>query len=185
MADGLRFLIAESEPQADRETGRKSAGKSAGEGYMTTLQRFVPALHCDRVTPADADGERPGDVDLDSYDAVILTGSPLHLYELTPETRLDGDFMRAVFAAGVPSFGSCAGLQLATVAAGGTVRSMPRREAGFARRITATSAGATHALLKGRPLSFGAVAVHGNEVETLPPGAIRLAANALATVQAA
>ncbi len=185
MADGLRFLIAEGEPRAERDQRRASAGKSSGESYIATLQRFVPVLDCDRITPADADGERPQAVEIGSYDAVILTGSPLHLYEPKPETQREVDFMRAVFAAGVPSFGSCAGLQLATVAAGGTVRSMPRREAGFARRITPTTAGVTHTLLHGRPAAFDAVAVHGDDVESLPSGAVCLATNAISAVQAA
>lgn len=183
MADGLRFLIAEGEPRADRDARRASAGKSSGESYIATLERFVPALYCDRITPADGDG--PASVDLDSYDAVILTGSPLHLYQSTPESDREVGFMRAVFASGVPSFGSCAGLQLATVAAGGTVRSMPRREAGFARRITPTAAGAAHSLLHGRPAAYDAIAVHGDEVEALPQNAICLATNSVAAVQAA
>lgn len=185
MTDGLHFLIVEGEPRAERDERRASAGKSSGESYIATLQRFVPNLHCDRITPADADGKRPQAVDIGSYDAVILTGSPLHLYEPKPETLREVDFMRAVFASGVPSFGSCAGLQLATVAAGGTVRSMPRREAGFARRIAPTSAGAAHPLLHGRPPAFDAIAVHGDEVQTLPPSAVCLASNAMSAVQAA
>lgn len=185
MTDGLRFLIVEGEPRAERDERRASAGKSSGESYIATLQRFVPKLHCDRITPADADGERPQAVDIGSYDAAILTGSPLHLYEPKPETQREVEFMRAVFASGVPSFGSCAGLQLATVAAGGTVRSMPRREAGFARRIAPTSAGAAHPLLHGRPPAFDAIAVHGDDVETLPSDAVSLASNAVVAVQAA
>jgi GMP synthase (glutamine-hydrolysing) len=93
--------------------------------------------------------------------------------------------MRAVFASGTPSFGSCAGLQVATVAAGGTVRRNARgREAGFARRITPTAAGAGHPLLDGRPPAFDAPSVHGDEVETLPEGGTLLASNVVTAVQA-
>lgn len=114
-----------------------------------------------------------------------MTGSPLHLYQETPETRREVAFMRAVFDAGVPAFGSCAGLQVAVVAAGGTVRPCVReREAGFARRIAPTDAGRTHPLLHGRPAAYDAPAV-GDEVERLPDGATLLASNALTNVQAA
>jgi GMP synthase (glutamine-hydrolysing) len=93
--------------------------------------------------------------------------------------------MRAVFEAGVPSFGSCAGLQVATVAAGGTVRPSRRgREAGFARRITVSEAGHRHPLLAGRPASFDAPAFHSDEVETLPDGGTLLAFNTVSEVQA-
>jgi GMP synthase (glutamine-hydrolysing) len=122
---------------------------------------------------------------LQGYDAVFVTGSPLHLYQDTPETRREVDLMRAVFESGVPSFGSCAGLQVATVAAGGTVRPSNRgREAGFARHITLTEAGHRHPLLAGRPASFDAPAFHSDEVETLPEGGTLLAFNTITEVQA-
>jgi GMP synthase (glutamine-hydrolysing) len=96
------------------------------------------------------------------------------------------DFMRAVFVAGTPAFGSCAGLQVATVAAGGTVRPNQRGyEAGFARRITRTAAGQGHPLLAGRPEVYDAPAVHSDEVERLPDGAVALAGNRVTAVQAA
>jgi GMP synthase (glutamine-hydrolysing) len=186
MAKQLRFLVAESEPPEAREARRESVGRSSGETYIHTLCELVPGAACDRVKPADANADWPGDAGLADYDAVFLTGSPLHLYEDTPEVRRELDFMRAVFASGTPSFGSCAGLQVATVAAGGTVRRNARgREAGFARRITPTAAGIGHRLLAGRPAAFDAPAVHGDEVETLPDGATLLASNGVTAVQAA
>lgn len=110
----------------------------------------------------------------------------MHVYDDSPEVRHQLDFMRRVFAAGVPSFGSCAGLQIAVAAAGGRVRKMPTRmEAGIARRIAPTEAGRNHPLLAGRPPSWDAPAIHGDEVEELPPGAVLLASNAVTQVQAA
>jgi GMP synthase (glutamine-hydrolysing) len=137
------------------------------------------------VKPADKGASLPNRAELQSYDAVFVTGSPLHLYQDTPETRREVDLMRAVFDAGVPSFGSCAGLQVAVVAAGGTVRpSRNGREAGFARRLTLTEAGHRHPLLAGRPASFDAPAFHSDEVETLPEGGTLLAFNTVTEVQA-
>lgn len=182
----MRFLIAESEPPAAREKRRASVGRSSGETFLRTLGDLVPGVDCIRVKPADADTEVPGVAALAEFDAVFLTGSPLHLYDDTPEVRRQVDFMRAVFASGTPSFGSCAGLQVATVAAGGTVRPMTaRHEAGFARRIAATDAGRHHPLLRGRPAAFDAPAIHSDEVDTLPAGATLLASNDVTSVQAA
>ena len=94
--------------------------------------------------------------------------------------------MRAVFASGTPSFGSCAGLQVATVAAGGTVRPNGRgAEAPFARGIAPTGEGAAHPLFAGRPARFDAPSIHSDEVAELPDGAILLASNAHTRVQAA
>lgn len=182
----MNFLVAESEPPEAREKRRKSVGRSSGETFVDMLAELVPEARCDRITPADA-GATPLEVTaIEHYDAVFLTGSPLHVYVDTPEVARQLRFMRDVFASGTPAFGSCAGLQVAAAAAGGTVRSMKsRREAGFARRIAPTDAGRAHPLLRDRPPAFDAPAIHTDEVAELPPGALLLASNGVTEVQAA
>jgi GMP synthase (glutamine-hydrolysing) len=182
----LRFLVAESETPQAREERRGSVGRSSGETYLDILEKLAPGVACERIQPADADAALQPGTTLAGYDAVFLTGSPLHLYEETPETRRTIAFMRAVFEAGTPAFGSCAGLQVATVAAGGSVRRNAHgQEAAFARRITLTEAGRVHPLLAGRPASYDAPAIHTDEVASLPPGAVLLAGNRVTAVQAA
>lgn len=182
----LRFLVAESEPPEARARRRQSVGKSAGETYVDVLQRIAPDARCDRVKPADAGAALPDMASLRDYDAVFLSGSPLHLWQDSPEVRRELEFMRAVFASGTPSFGSCAGLQVATVAAGGKVRPMAeRREAGFARRLHPVGDSAAHPMLSGRSPAWDAPAIHTDEVERLPDGAILVAANEVTIVQAA
>jgi GMP synthase-like glutamine amidotransferase len=180
------YLVAQSELPHEREKRRQNAGKSAGETYRATLRQLAPGSRVEIASPADEDSPRFAAVDLAAYDAIFLTGSPMHVYDEAPEVDRQLDFMRAVFASGVPSFGSCAGLQVAVAAAGGKVRKMPdRMEAGIARRISATDAGRVHPLLEGRPGSWDAPAVHSDEVEELPPGATLLASNGVTQVQAA
>jgi len=182
----LHVLIAESETPDEREARRERAGKSSGETYAATLEQMNPGIEVTRVAPADDDARIVPPDEIARYDAVFLTGSPLHVYADTPEVRRQLAFMRAVFASGTPSFGSCAGLQLAVAAAGGRVRKMPEQmEAGIARRITPSAAGRHHPLLAGRPAAWDAPAIHGDEVEALPDGATLLAGNAVTNVQAA
>src|SRR3954468_21506684 len=186
MTSPLRFLVVESETQQARRERRNRVGQSSGETYIDTLLELAPGARCDQVKPADQGAEWPDAAGLAGYDGVFFTGSPLHLYEDTPVVRRILDFMRAVFASGTPSFGSCAGLQVATVAAGGTVRPNVRGyEAAFPRRITRTEQGRSHPLLAGRPASYDAAAVHTDEVATLPEGAVLLAGNRVTAVQAA
>ncbi|WP_426954327.1 type 1 glutamine amidotransferase [Muricoccus radiodurans] len=182
----FRFLVAESETLEAREVRRASVGRSSGESYLDTLRALSPDAALDLVRPAEDGAEIPDSAGLDGYDAVFLTGSPLHVYEDSLDVRRQLDFMRAVFASGTPAFGSCAGLQVATAAAGGTVRANRRGyEAGFARRITRTSAGGGHPLLAGRPEAYDAPAIHSDEVDRLPDGALALAGNRVTAVQAA
>lgn len=182
----MRFLVAECEPPEAREKRRESVGRSSGETYLEVLHKLTPGVECDRLKPTDSRAEIPSREALSAYDAVFLTGSPLHLWQDSPEARRQIEFMQKVFASGTPSFGSCAGLQVACVAAGGKVRSMgQRREAGFARRLVATDAGRNHPLLDGRPASYDAPAIHTDEVAQLPEGATLLASNRVTHVQAA
>jgi GMP synthase (glutamine-hydrolysing) len=133
-----------------------------------------------------ADGEPfPRGVALADFDGVMVPGSPLHVYDQTPFVARQVDFLRAAFAIGVPVWGSCWGLQVATVALGGSVRRNPRgRELGVARAITVTEAGRHHPLLASRPPVFDALCSHLDEIETLPPDAEILAANEISAVQA-
>ncbi len=182
----LHFLVAESETADEREARRRHVGKSSGETYAATLRQLRPDAAITIVAPADDDADVFAADDLRRFDAVFVTGSPLHVYDDTPAVRRQIAFMRMVFASGTPSFGSCAGLQLAVAAAGGIVRKMPERmEAGIARRITATPEGRDHPLLANRPASWDAPAIHGDEVETLPADATLLASNAVTAIQAA
>lgn len=182
----MKFLVAESEPPKARDKRRASVGRSSGETFIDLLAAMVPGACIDRAKPADADAPGMSREAIAGYDAVFLTGSPLHVYDDTPEVRRQIAFMRAIFASGTPSFGSCAGLQVATVAAGGTVRPMgARREAGFARRIVPTPDGRDHPFLAERPAAFDAPAIHTDEVDRLPDGATLLACNRVTHVQAA
>ena len=94
------------------------------------------------MRPADEEPKLPDGVALADYHGAVITGSALNIYSREAAVERQIDLAKAVFAAGVPCFGSCWGLQVGVTAAGGSVVRNPRgREFGFARRITLTSAG--------------------------------------------
>lgn len=182
----MRLLVAESESPAQRDERRATAGRSSGEAYIDTLHDIVPGAVCDLARPAEDGAAVPDHMTLEGYDGVFLTGSPLHVYNDTPEVRRQIEFMRDVFASGTPSFGSCAGLQVAVVAAGGTVgENRHGHEFAFARRITPTAAGRTHPFLAGRPAAYDAPSIHSDQVLQLPDNAVHLATNGVTAIQAA
>ena len=122
------------------------------ESYAGVLQAIAPDGVCDLAFPADEGANLPDPGGLQSYDGVVLTGSALNVYDATPEITRQVDLMRAVYASGTPAFGSCWGLQIGAVAAGGDVRRNPEgREIGFARRIVPTEAGGRMRCSPGAP----------------------------------
>jgi GMP synthase (glutamine-hydrolysing) len=181
----VRLLVADSEGPDARDTRRASVGQSAGESFAALLTDLEPTARIVLATPADADAPVLSTEQLAAFDGVFLTGSPLHVYDDTPEVRRELAFMHTVFRSQTPAFGSCAGLQVAVAAAGGTVRPMgERREAGVARGIWATEGGRDHPLLRGRPPAWCALTMHGDEIDQLPAAATLLAGNGAAAVQA-
>ena len=173
-----RVLVIDGNTAAIRARQNAALGYDSGAGYLNVLRRLNPALHCDVVRPADGDPELPHGVGLCDYDGVTMTGSALNIYNGGAAITRQVDFAKAVFAAGVPFFGSCWGLQVAVTAAGGEVRANPRgREFGFARRITLTEAGRSHPVYAGKPAVFEAPTIHLDEISALPPGAVELASN--------
>ena len=173
-----RVLIVDGNTAAIRARQTAAVGYDSGIGYVNALKRLDPSLRCDIVRPADGVAEFPAGVGLADYDGVTITGSALNIYNGGEAITRQVDLARAVFAAGVPFFGSCWGLQVAVTAAGGEVRANPRgREFGFGRRITLTDAGRAHRVFAGKPAVFEAPTIHLDSIATLPAGAIELAHN--------
>ncbi|PSC06947.1 glutamine amidotransferase [Alsobacter soli] len=182
----MRFLVVEGNTRDARLAHRDSFGLTPSESYAAVLQSLEPQAVCDIAFPADEGANLPDGAGLESYDAVVLTGSHLNAYNVEPAVARQIAFARAAYASGTPFFGSCWGVQIGALAAGGDVRANPSgREIGFARRLAATDAGRSHPLLAGRPAAWDAPAVHLDAVTTLPDDVTVLASNALTPVQAA
>ncbi|MBS0373989.1 MAG: type 1 glutamine amidotransferase [Proteobacteria bacterium] len=173
-----RLLVIDGNVAEVRARQAAALGYDSGTGYSRVLARLMPGATVDIIRPADAPPALPAGVDLGSYDGVTMTGSALNVETGGGPVERQIEVARAVFAAGVPFFGSCWGLQIAVAAAGGVVRRNPRgREFGFARRIELTEAGRAHPLFAGKPSVFEAPTIHRDEIATLPGGAVVLASN--------
>jgi GMP synthase (glutamine-hydrolysing) len=174
----VRILVVDGNRAETRQQQQAAGGTASGEGYVQTLQSLHKDLRCDIVRPADEPVRLPTGMSLDSYAGVAVTGSALNIYDAGPHIDRQIELARAVFAAGVPFFGSCWGLQLAVTAAGGLVTANPLgREFGFARRIALSAAGRAHAMFVGKPAVFEAIAVHRDVIDRLPPNSLQLASN--------
>ena len=176
-AHSARILVIDGNVAEIRARLTAALGYDSGTGYAQILRRIEPSLHVDIVCAADG-AALPAGVGLENYHGVTMTGSALNVYNGGDPVNRQIELVKAVFAAGVPFFGSCWGLQVAVTAAGGLVRANPRgREFGFARRILLSEAGREHPLFAGKPPVFEAPTVHRDEIASLPAGAALLAVN--------
>jgi GMP synthase (glutamine-hydrolysing) len=123
---------------------------------------------------------------LTDYDGLVITGSSLHAYDQDFSVTNQIEMVKQAGAVGLPMFGSCWGLQIAVMAAGGLVEYNPKgREVGFARKILLNDTGVIHPMFRGKPRVFDALCIHYDEVIELPEGATLLASNDHSLVQAA
>jgi GMP synthase (glutamine-hydrolysing) len=184
---GLRFLVVDGNPAERRAAHLEDFGKIPGVAYGDVLLQLAPpdSLY-DIVFPADEGANLPDAAGLAAYDGIALTGSSLHLWHREPAVERQIALAREAYRSGAAFFGSCWGVQVACVAAGGDVRKNPLgREIGFARNIAPSEAGRAHPLLAGRPSAFDAPAIH-LDVIAVPAGDLTtLASNATTPVQAA
>lgn len=183
----LRFLIVDGYPQASREELTASQCEQAWKLYADMLQAHLPEAEYDVLFPADPGSELPEGAGLDSYRGILWTGCNLTIYDEHDErVRRMIELQRQAYRAGVPAYGSCWGLHIAVVAAGGRVASNPRgREMGLARKIALTGQGRAHPFMRDKPQVFDAFISHYDEVTALPRGALLLAGNDFTRVQAA
>jgi len=186
MARAPRLLVVEGNTARAREKQSAFTGQTYSAAYSDVLRSIAPEAVVDICFPTDDGANVPDPGGIAGYDGVAITGSSLNVYDSRPEVLRQVELVRSMFETGVPIFGSCWGLQVGAVAAGGTaVRSPKGREIGLARKITLTEAGLGHALHEGKGPSFDAPAVHTDEVGDKPKGMIVTATNAHSEVQAA
>jgi GMP synthase (glutamine-hydrolysing) len=177
MSSLARILVIDGNRASTREQQVAAGGQSSGEGYAHSLEGLA-AVSCDIVRPADGEVRFAEGTAIESYDGAAITGSALNIYEGGVHIERQIDLARAIFAAGVPLFGSCWGLQVAVCAAGGRVQRNPLgREFGFARRIELNDLGRTHPMFAGKPAVFEAITVHRDAITELPAGSRVLASN--------
>lgn len=146
-----------------------------------------PSWFAERLAPAavaTADAVPAGTLpDPGTFEGVVVTGS---LASVTaPEPWMDalGGWLLSA-AARIPVLGVCFGHQLLAHALGGRVERNPRGPEAGTCEVTLTPAGRADPLFQRLPARLAVQQSHSDHVSALPPGAILLAGNGHAPVQA-
>ena len=176
-----RILVVESNPRAESDRLQALSGQALGPLYATTLEELRDDVETVVISPYDGD-ETP---DLSGFDGIAFTGSSVEWNTDDERAAPLAAVMRAGFAAGLPTIGSCNGMQLAASVLGGSSAASPNgREDGLAGDIRLTEAGRAHPMMAGRDDGYAVPCTHRDEVVRLPEGAVCLAGNSHSSVQA-
>ncbi len=153
--------------------------------FSKMLKMLDPTIQTHTVFPADDNKYLPSVKQLQNYDGVLWTGSALSVLDDIPSVNRQLNFADNVFKSGVPFYGSCWGMQVATVVAGGKVAQSPLGlEIGISKPIKLTNKGKKSPFFVNREDNFKALCIHFDEVTKLPENAIVLAENDHSKVQA-
>lgn len=186
MTQPLRFLIIDGYPKSSRDQLENAGMKLAWKLYADMLLQHQPQAVYDILLPSDAGVDMPSAKDLHKYAGIIWTGCNLTIYHTDNRSVSSQiELAKNAYEVGVPSFGSCWGIQMAAYAAGGKVEANPKgREMGMARKIHQTPAAYDHPMFEGKPRVFEGFVSHDDFVTEIPDGAVLLAGNSFAPVQA-
>ena len=184
--NGPHILIVDGYPVQDRKNLSECGMDTAGDLYAQMLKAICPSASFEIIYPSDPDTALAQATSLGSFDGVAWTGSSLTIHDETDKrVARHVQLAREAYLVGVPQYGTCWGIQVAAVAAGGTVAAHPKgREMGIARKITLTQAGRGHAMYTNKPMTFDGYVSHFDGVTHAPSGAEVLAENAFTQVQA-
>lgn len=181
----MRILMMEGNTIEKQQLAHKLGVRTATEIYTKAVRFWAPDIDIDVVNAAD--GEKlPFGKSFTDYDGMIISGSGLRAFHQTPEVLHQLDLLSRFGETGRPILGSCWGLQIAAVVAGGTVGpSSNGRELGVARKISLTDKGKNHPFFADKPLVFDAACIHYDEILNLPDSATLLCSNDHSKVQGA
>ncbi len=182
-----RFLIVNCYPAASRENFDRSDVGHPHDLFRAFLAVEAPNATTEIVYIADPDFALPQGTTVRDFDGFIWTGSDLTVYHTDdPRVAAQIAFAQELMGSGAACWGSCWGIQLASLVAGGEVAANPRgREWGIARDIRLTDAARSAPMHAGKPERFDAFIMHLDEVTRLPDGTPLLATNTHSPVQAA
>ncbi len=181
-----RLLLMEGNTAEKCARAHELGVRTSSEIYIEAIAAHYPDIALDVLNGAEEGEAIPGGRTWTDYAGFVVTGSALHAYDAEFAVTNQIELLKQAAQAGLPVFGSCWGLQIAAIAAGGEVAFNPRgREVGFARKILLNEAGAAHPMFKGKAPVFDAPCIHYDEVVRLPESATLLASNAHSEIQAA
>lgn len=107
---------------------------------------------------------------------LVVLGGQMNTDDDDPWLEPERALLREAVASGVPTLGICLGAQQLAAALGGEVVHRPDGRHAAVSGLERTEAGVSHDVLAGWPDGAPAVFHHGDEVATLPQGAVPLLA---------
>ena len=125
----LKLLVVECYDEPGIDNLKKVGCRKASDIFTDVLRSLTPEDHVCSVTvvyPCVASYDMASVEELSAFDGVVWTGSSLTIHHDTPLVHRHIELARRCYAAAVPQYGSCWGLQISAAAAGLPCEENPR-----------------------------------------------------------
>ena len=179
------FLVLDGYPLESRNEFSEVGMTLAGD-YINMLLKYRPNYNCSIVYTSDDSSISLSKTSLSQFDAILWPGCNLSVCN-SDDIRVIKmlEIADQAFELGIPQFGSCWGLQVAVVVAGGKVEENPKgREMGIIKNFNFKEF-TEHKMFCNRTTNcFDAFASHDDEVIDWPNNTVVLAGNVFTKVQA-
>jgi len=179
-----KLLIIEGNTDEDSLSIEKFKGLS----YVPLFTKAIKSIgdyEIDALYPTREDFKQVSIEELKKYDGILWTGSALSVNESAKYVDPQILLCKNAFESHVPIYGSCWGLQVAVVAAGGKVSAFKKGyEVGIMKELNVTKEGKEHYLFKNKSGAISSFCVHRDYIEELPTNSTLLASNEFCPVQA-
>lgn len=181
----MKLLVVEGNNSETRMERGAFGIKPYYQIFSEMLRELVPNASIDVAFPTGNESILPCATTMKKYQGVLWTGSSLSVLDAIPSVTQQLNFAETVFKSGVPFYGSCWGLQVATVVAGGKVaKGESGLELNVSKPIELTEQGKESSLFVKRNQPYQALCIHYDEVSETPKNAKILAYNEHSKVQA-
>ena len=175
---GLNVLIVEGNNPKDSEVFIKAAKATCSENLKNIVLKLDPSSKVTIINPENDDETSKVLENMDQYNGIIFTGGAMRLNDMTDVIKKHINFASNCFKHNNKILAICWGLQVCSVAAGGTVAAGKNgAHIGIATDVEINDEGKNNPIFKNKKFRFNTPAFNFDEVCELPKGATLLASD--------
>jgi len=181
----LNILIIEGNNSNDSSVFVQAVGSTAADNLKNLVLRLEPNSSTKIINPTNDDETKEALENINQYHGIIFTGGAMRINDMTDEIRKHINFASNCFKHDKKILAICWGLQVCSIAAGGTVKpAKSGAHIGIASDVKINEEGQKNLIYKNKKITFTTPAFNYDEVCAIPEGATLLSSDKINHVMA-
>ena len=181
----LNILIVEGNNSDDSSVFVKAAGATAADNLQNLVLKLEPNSNTKIINPSNYDETKEALENISRFNGIIFTGGAMRINDMTDEIKRHINFASNCFKHDKKILAICWGLQVCSVAAGGSVEPAKNgAHIGIATDVMINKEGQNNLIYKNKETTFTSPAFNYDEVCQIPDGATLLSTDKVNHVMA-